>query len=334
MTISTAEQCELVNASRKEKDCNVFRRIELIKNIEIYKMRTSKAAARLQMSRSWGTKWHKRYLEMGLKGLQSPPKTGRPPKVHPNIMKCLRRIARKTKMCWTAEEMKDFLFENTKKTFDLSYVRKIMKRWEYTMKVPVRRHVRRASKQRIKRFQKRLKKKIDKAISKGYTICVQDEAIVIADASGRKTVYTLKGKRAVYMYSGNHRKTIVYGLLTADKEGYFERYDKFTKDEFEKFLRNACKKMGKIFMILDRAPQHKAKVIMEAVKELDGQVILEFLPPGCPELNAIEELWRQLKMNVLQGPFVKFKKMCNDIDNWLKDHLPPLDIYRYLYRQV
>ena len=64
-------------------------------------------------------------------------------------------------------------------------------------------------------------------------------------------------------------------------------------------------------MVLDRAPQHKADV-MAAVKEMGNQVILVYLPPGCPHLNTIEELWRQMKMSVLNGPYTK---MHNDIDS-------------------
>ena len=35
-------------------------------------------------------------------------------------------------------------------------------------------------------------------------------------------------------------------------------------------------------------------------------------------------------MSVLSSPYVKFSKMCSDIDEWLESRLPQLDIYRYL----
>ena len=84
-------------------------------------------------------------------------------------------------------------------------------------------------------------------------------------------------------------------------------------------------------MILDRAPQHRAKDIKVAVEELGDQVILKFLPPGCPDRNAIEELWRQLKMNVLSGPYIN---MYDDVDKWLEYQLPSLNICNYLYRSI
>ena len=40
-------------------------------------------------------------------------------------------------------------------------------------------------------------------------------------------------------------------------------------------------------MITDGAPQHRSKFVREEIGRLDG-VELQFLPPGCPDLNAIE----------------------------------------------
>ena len=144
-------------------------------------------------------------------------------------------------------------------------------------------------------------------------------------------VYTPRGIRGVYTYTGSHSKTIVFGLLTADGEGFFQKYAAFTKEEFVKFLREAHKRFGKILMITDGAPQHRARCVGEELGHLDG-LELEFLPPGCPDLNAIEEIWRQMKHAVLDTPYVRFGKMCSDIDRWLKSSRPRLNIERYLYR--
>ena len=59
---------------------------------------------------------------------------------------------------------------------------------------------------------------------------------------------------------------------------------------------------------------------------------LEFLPPGCPDLNAIEEVWRQMKRAVLDIPYVTIAGMHENIDRWLGSSVPVLDIEKYLYR--
>ena len=61
---------------------------------------------------------------------------------------------------------------------------------------------------------------------------------------------------------------------------------------------------------------------------------LEFLPPDCPDLNTIEEVWRQMKRAVLDISYVTVAGMREDIDRWPGSSVPILDIEKYLYRMV
>ena len=83
---------------------------------------------------------------------------------------------------------------------------------------------------------------------------------------------------------------------------------------------------------MKEAVSHRARVVLEALGEMNGAVEAVFLPPGCPDLSAIEEVWRQLKHAVLDIRYVALAKMCSDIDAWLESSLPNLDIEKYLYR--
>ena len=124
-------------------------------------------------------------------------------------------------------------------------------------------------------------------------------------------------------------------LITDDWCSLFRQYDKFTKDEFADHLREAHDQFGRLFIILDRAPQHNSKIIQETLKEPDGKVYPEFHRPGCPDLNAIEEVWRQMKRAVLDIiPYVTVAGMHEDIDGWPGLSVPVLDIKKYLYRVV
>ncbi len=162
---------------------------------------------------------------------------------------------------------------------------------------------------------------------------MQDGAVCVADARLRKGVYTPKGVRGVCTYTGSHSKTVVFGLITLDGEGFFWRYGSFTGKEFVEFLKAACERFGRILMITDGAPQHRSKFVREEIGRLDG-VEPQFLPPGCPDLNAIEEAWRQMRHAVLDVPYVRFNSMCSDIDRWLGPSLPKLGIEEYLYRKA
>ena len=81
-----------------------------------------------------------------------------------------------------------------------------------------------------------------------------------ADTRVRRGAYTLKGKRAIYTYTGSHARTVVFELITDDGPSFFKRYNKFTKDEFANFLKEAHAQFGKpIMMILDRAPSTRPR---------------------------------------------------------------------------
>ena len=140
--------------------------------------------------------------------------------------------------------------------YTISYARFLLRQLGiWTRKVPVGRHVKRASRQKIAWFRKKLGPLIEESHEWPATsACVQDEAICVADARLRKGVYTPKGVRGVYTYTGSHSKTIVFGLITLDGEGFFQRYDSFTGKEFVEFLKAACERFGKILMITDGAP--------------------------------------------------------------------------------
>ena len=325
---------KLLKIRRKEKDPAVRDRIMLNVHIERDGMSMSMAARHLGMAPSWGVKWRRRYLEEGIRGLQTRSRSGRPPWIPKETMKKVRKTARDT-VYMTAESLLGFVRKESgaEPKYTLQYARLLLRRWGFTRKVPMGRHVRRANRQKIAWFRKKLKPLIEEKTKEGYAVAMQDEAIVIAEARARRGIYTPKGVRGVYTYTGSHSKTIVFGVITTDGRGYFERYSSFTKEEFVKFLKAVHAKFGKTLIILDGAAQHRAKCVKEELKKLVG-LELKFLPPGCPDLNAIEEVWRQMKHAVLDIPYVTFGKMCSDIDKWLNSSMPKLDIENYLYRKA
>ena len=53
---------------------------------------------------------------------------------------------------------------------------------------------------------------------------------------------------------------------------------------------------GKVFLIVDGHPVHKAKKVSEFVREkADGRLSIFFLPPYSPELNPDEWVWNNVK---------------------------------------
>ena len=76
-------------------------------------------------------------------------------------------------------------------------------------------------------------------------------------------------------------------------------------------MKAAHQRFGRILMVTDGAPQHRSGFVREELGLLDG-LKLEYFPSGCPDLNAIEELWRWMKHAVLGVQYVRSRSMCND----------------------
>ena len=100
-------------------------------------------------------------------------------------------------MYLTAEDLRDIIRDGSgigyMTEYAIPYARFLLRSWGFTRKVPMGRHVKRASRQKIAWFRKKLGPLIEERMRAGYTVCVQDEAICVADARLRKGVYTPKG---------------------------------------------------------------------------------------------------------------------------------------------
>ena len=162
---------------------------------------------------------------------------------------------------------------------------------------------------------------------------MQDESIVIAGPRAQKRGYTRRGIHASYVYTGSHSKTMVFGLLTTDGRRMFRQYDKFDMHVFARFLRAAVHKFGKICMILDKAPQHRAKMIRRLVETTEG-LTLKFLQAATPEISAIEPYWKKLKRKVLDVPHTSLVMLCSAIARYTRHTKPSLDVETFLYRTI
>ena len=113
----------------------------------------------------------------------------------------------------------------------------------------------------------------------------------------------------------------------------FRQYDKFDMHAFAKFLKAAVRKFEKICIILDKAPQHRAKMILRLVEMIDG-LTLKFLPVATPEISAIEPYWKKLKRKVLDVPHTSLAILHRAIARYTRHTKPNLDVEKILYRAI
>lgn len=119
---------QLKHAFRMEKDADVSKRLHLIILMQRDSMDAADAAAHMSMSRTWGRKWYRRYRNEGIAGLQTRPRSGRPPKVHRDSMEYLRERIRRNTTC-TAQDVSDQIHAVSGVRYSLSYVHRLIKKW-------------------------------------------------------------------------------------------------------------------------------------------------------------------------------------------------------------
>ncbi len=94
---------------------------------------------------------------------------------------------------------------------------------------------------------------------------VEDESIFVYDSFlAKKRRWIVKEKRpAVVTVRGAHHKTIIYGVLSLDGKQLFRQYKRFDSQSFIAYLEEIKKKFNKFIMFVDRATQHRSKMVEE-----------------------------------------------------------------------
>src|SRR5438552_16624364 len=123
----------------------------------------------------------------------------------------------------------------------------------------------------------------------GAMIFFLDEAGFQSDPPLGRT-YGLKGHTPVVVTSGQRQSINVISAVNARGEFWAATYTgKLNAEAFVAFLKNFIKgRAGKIFLVIDGHPAHKAKVVKRYVETLGGRLELVALPTYAPDLNPDE----------------------------------------------
>ena len=100
------------------------------------------------------------------------------------------------------------------------------------------------------------------------------------------------------------------------------------------YLKAARKKFGKIFVVVDRAPQHKANVVKNiCVKtKMSNWYIVQEVPP---HLSMIEEIWIQCKHENIESEFYEsIYEMRYKVMEYFRTHKFNLNMYQYFVRTI
>jgi transposase len=151
----------------------------------------------------------------------------------------------------------------------------------------------------------------------GAKIFFLDEAGFQSDPPLART-YGLKGETPVVVTSGQRQSLNVISAVNARGQFWAATYTgKLDAEAFVAFLKNFMdSRTGKVFLVVDGHPAHKANVVKAYLKSLQGRLELHFLPPYAPDLNPDEFVWSYMKNNgVSKKPLKQNESLRERVEN-------------------
>lgn len=140
-----------------------------------------------------------------------------------------------------------------------------------------------------------------------------------------------KGIKPRRFVTGLHKKVHIFGFLSEDKKKMFVSDNKMNAKSFLKSLYKIRKRFCKIILIIDKAPWHRAKKVQKYFDKHQKELKIIWFPRGCPEMNPVEECWRQAKNEVNGGRVHEsFEIMGKELRRFFKYKEFKQDVVKYL----
>jgi len=114
-----------------------------------------------------------------------------------------------------------------------------------------------------------------------------------------RRAWALRGEQSKIGITGRNAKRVLFGAINP-RTGHriIQRSPNMRQEHFRAFLRLLRRSYfgRQIWLLLDEAPGHIAAKSQALAKQLD--IIFLWLPKQCSELNAMDQLWRDMKSNI------------------------------------
>jgi transposase len=146
---------QLERAYRDQEDPDVKERLFLVLRVKGDGIRPARASKELRRTRGWATKWMKRFAKDGIDGLRDGERSGRPPKLSPEIVSSIRKELFESSQGWKTEEVDELIFQRGGVRYHYTRVYQLLHEWGLKLKVPRKRHIKTASPEAKNDFKKR-----------------------------------------------------------------------------------------------------------------------------------------------------------------------------------
>ena len=290
---------QLFEAKRTERVGRVVRRVSML--IVFIQVGTGFSAA----GRNYGcdrrtvSMWWMRFCEgrktpAGIKSaLSDRPRTGRPPKIKREILEEARRWCEGR--AFTPAELRAHLEKMSGVRLSLVQTRRYAKRWHHSQKKDSPIKINRSSRGYVRVWRHRLFKRLEELQRLGYAIATQDEAI-FRDAALSIKYWSKIGLRIFLPWSGGFSRFTMLCTMTLEGRIFLNYADAADGTSFMAHISRVYEEVGKMVLVLDRAPWHKSIAVQEFLAQRD--IIIIWYPVGHPYLNPVEEVWSVLKGSV------------------------------------
>jgi transposase len=126
-----------------------------------------------------------------------------------------------------------------------------------------------------------------------------EDEIIIRLFPVLRRAWALQGEQAKVSISGYNAKRVLFGAINMHTgHRIVMRYANMGQQGFQDFLRLLRRRYQArpIWLLLDAAQAHRAIKSQLLAKQLNVELI--WLPKQCPELNAMDHLWKELKAHI------------------------------------
>lgn len=149
----------------------------------------------------------------------------------------------------------------------------------------------------------------------GAQIFFLDEAGIRSDDALQRT-WGVRGETPIVHTSGQRQSVNAISAVNSKGAFWYETYtEKLNAETFIGFLKRFRRRRGRVFLVVDGHPAHRAKVVARYVQGLRGKLEIHFLPGYAPDLNPDEFVWNHLRQKgVTKVPLMKGESLRRRVD--------------------
>ncbi|RKY21985.1 MAG: IS630 family transposase [Planctomycetota bacterium] len=139
-----------------------------------------------------------------------------------------------------------------------------------------------------------------------------------------------KGSKPIQLVNSTKKKVVAYGTIDENGKAECFFFENMKSESFIEFLEILKNIYGKYVLVLDGAPSHRSKKTKGFIEEQKGDIILEFLPRYSPDMNPVEEVWKQSKREVADKFFEYIEQKREFVFRFIEENDFNLNISDYL----